>query len=177
MTTERTNAPLDRAALERLLEQRGIAFETVEHAPMFTVEDGADIKAAMRGAHTKNLFVKDKKGRHFLLTARADADIDLKGLHRLLGGQGRVSFGRTEQMEDYLGVVPGSVTAFAVLNDAAGAVTFAVDAGLLEADVWCCHPMTNTATTMIARDDLLTLVREAGHDPLVVDLEATGPEA
>ncbi len=172
------SAPVDRQTLLNWLSTNDIAVETFDHPAFFTVEEGAAFKAGLTaqgitGGNTKNLFLKDKKGRHFLLTAQEDTDIDLKRIHRLLGGQGRVSFGRAEQMEAWLSVSPGSVTAFGILNDRDNNVTFAIDARLLENDHIFCHPMTNEATIRIGREDLLTVARHAGHDPLIVDLSAT----
>ncbi len=172
------SAPVDRQTLIDWLLANDIVVETFDHPAFFTVEEGASFKAdlsarGITGGNTKNLFLKDKKGRHFLLTAQEDTDIDLKQVHRLLGGQGRVSFGRAEQMEAWLGVSPGSVTAFGILNDRSDNITFAIDARLLENDHIFCHPMTNEATTRIRRDDLLAIARHAGHDPLIVDLSET----
>ncbi len=170
--------PVDRKGLLDWLAANEIAVETFDHSAFFTVEAGAAFKAdlaaqGIAGGNTKNLFLKDKKGRHFLLTAQEDTQIDLKQIHRLLGAQGRVSFGRPEQMQQWLGVTPGSVTAFGILNDLDKNVTFAVDARLLANEHVFCHPMTNEATTRIGRDDLLAIARHAGHDPLIVDLSAS----
>ena len=162
---------MDRRSILATLAAMGIETHTVDHAAVFTVAESAALRGQIAGAHTKNLFVRDKKGRFFLLTAREDAAIDLKGLHRLLGGQGRVSFGKADALMAHLGVEPGSVSALCVANDRDGMVTFALDAGLLDADTICCHPLTNTATTRIAREDLLAFARAFGHDPLIVDLD------
>ena len=164
--------PMDRDSILALLAAMDIETDTVDHAAVFTVAESAALRGEIQGAHTKNLFVRDKKGRFFLLTAREDAEIDLKGLHRLLGGQGRVSFGKADALMAHLGVEPGSVSALCIANDREGAVTFALDAGLMEADTICCHPLTNTATTRIARDDLVSFARAMGHEPLIVDLAA-----
>ncbi len=115
-------------------------------------------------------FLKDRKGRLFLVTARESARIDLKRLHEPLGAAGRLSFGGADLLRETLGVEPGSVTAFAVINDAAGRVRMALDAGLMAEAVIYGHPLRNTATVAIARDDLLRVLRATGHDPLIVAL-------
>ena len=108
--------------------------------------------------------MKDKKSRYFLLTAQEDTEIDLKTLHKLLGAQGRFSFGKADKLLEYLGVTPGAVTAFGIINDRSGDVTFAIDKRLLEHEKINCHPLTNEATTTIARDDLLAFAKTCGHE-------------
>src|SRR5690606_9672809 len=122
------------------------------------------------GAHTKNLFLKDAKGALFLVVAEAHTHIDLKSLPRLLGCS-RLSFGKAELLEETLGVTPGSVTAFAIMNDTSRQVSTIFDEKLMESDRINCHPMVNTATTSIARDDLLRFIRASGHEPRIVKLE------
>ncbi|MEM9733137.1 MAG: YbaK/EbsC family protein [Pseudomonadota bacterium] len=165
-------APMTRDSLLEWLGGCGFDAVTKDHEPVFTVDESQALRGTLAGGHTKNLFLKDKKGNYFLLTAQEDSEVNLKTLHKLLGASGRLSFGSAEKMEEYLGVTPGSVTAFGVLNDRAGAVRFAMDARLMAHDKLNCHPMTNAATTTIARDDLLTVVRASDHEPLIVDLDA-----
>ena len=148
----------------------GIKTDTHEHPAVFTVEEGDRLFGKRPDGHTKNLFVKDKKGRYFLITARQHARIDLKRLHEVIGASGRVSFGSADQLMALLGVEPGSVTAFAVINDTASAVTMVLDAGLMACDTIYGHPLRNTATTAIARDDLVAFLASTGHPPLVVAL-------
>lgn len=123
------------------------------------------------GAHTKNLFLKDKKGALFLVTAEHATQVNLKNLHKKLGC-GRLSFGNAQLMEAHLGVTPGSVTALAVINDVDHTVTFVLDANLMNAAIINVHPLENTATTSIARDDLLAFVEKTGHEVQIVDLES-----
>ncbi len=125
----------------------------------------------LRG-HTKNLFLKDKKGNYFLLTAQEDTQVNLKTLHKLLGGSSRFSFGSADKMEEFLGVTPGAVTAFGIINDRAGDVTFAIDQRLLQHQKINCHPLVNTATTTISSQDLLSFAAASGHDPIIVDLSS-----
>lgn len=152
------------------LRTLGIAIETYEHPAVFTVAESAPLKASMPGAHSKNLFLLDKKGRLFLVVAAHDTRIDLKRLHVALGASGRLSFGSADRLRERLGVEPGSVTPFAAINDPAGEVTVILDAALMRHDRLNFHPLVNTRTTAIAAADLLAFLRATGHEPRVVDL-------
>ena len=163
-------AHLSPQALLAHLESLGIRTETVEHPAVFTVAESRPVKARIPGAHSKNLFVKDKKGRFFLITARDETAIDLKRLHEAIGASGRLSFGSAEQLRARLGVEPGSVTPFAIVNDRAGEVTMVLDATLMEHERVNFHPLVNTMTTGISREDLLHFLRSTGHDPLILRL-------
>jgi Ala-tRNA(Pro) deacylase len=110
-----------------LFDRMGIRHETISHPAVFTVEESKELRGTIPGAHTKNLFLKDKKGQLFLVTAVENTVIDLKRLHEVIGGSGRLSFGTADQMMENLGVSPGSVTAFGVANDAPGAVKMVLD--------------------------------------------------
>lgn len=148
----------------------GITVSTIHHEAVFTVEESASVRGRIPGSHSKNLFLKDKKGRLFLVSARENARIDLKRLHEVVGASGRLSFGSSEQLMAALGVTPGSVTAFAVFNDRAGAVTMVLDAGLVASERLNFHPLVNTMTCGIDREDMLAFLRSTGHDPLIVSL-------
>ena len=154
----------------------GIAADTVEHEPVFTVAESRPVKARIPGAHSKNLFVKDKKGRFFLITARDETLIDLKRAHAAIGASGRLSFGSAEQLRERLGVEPGSVTPFAIANDVAGEVTMILDANLMEHERMNFHPLVNSMTTGVSRDDLLLFLRSTGHEPMIVRLPEPAPE-
>lgn len=147
-----------------------IPFARRDHEAVFTVEESVGLRGTIPGAHSKNLFLKDKKGRLFLVSAREDARIDLKRLHEVIGASGRVSFCSGEALLEKLGVMPGSVTAFAVINDRAGDVTMVLDANLARAPLVNFHPLANTATLTIATPDLLRFFALANHAPLIVDL-------
>ncbi|MBX9465054.1 MAG: prolyl-tRNA synthetase associated domain-containing protein [Aquamicrobium sp.] len=152
------------------LAEIGIAVKTVTHPPLFTVADSQALRGEIPGGHTKNLFLRDKKERYFLLTVEEDAEVDLKTIHQVIGASGRVSFGKPEKLLDYLGVTPGAVTAFGVFNDTAHNVTIVLDEALMRHDVINAHPLTNEATTSIGRDDLLRFIEATGHEPLVLKL-------
>ncbi len=160
--------PATRTDLMALLDTLGIATTTVDHAPLFTVAESRSLRGEIPGAHTKNLFLIDKKGAIFLVTAEEDAAIDLKGLHRVIGASGRLSFGKPALMAEVLGIVPGSVSPFAAINDAAGRATVVLDRALMANGAINCHPLVNTATTTIGSADLLAFLRATGHEPLVL---------
>ncbi|MCW5692357.1 MAG: prolyl-tRNA synthetase associated domain-containing protein [Pseudolabrys sp.] len=162
------------------LDDLGISHPTVSHAPLFTVEQSQALRGQIAGGHTKNLFLRDKKQAVYLVTAPEDAVIDLKGLHRVLGASGRFSFGSTELLKELLGVVPGSVTPFGVINDREARVTMVLDAALMEHAIINAHPLTNTMTTSIAREDLVKFLEATGHPPRierVSGLTASGDDA
>lgn len=170
MDDSKNRAPAGRAELLNRLEALGIAQTTHDHAPIFTVAEGVDIKARLPGAHTKNLFLKDKSGALFLISAVADTQIAINKLHPVLGCK-RLSFGKAELLWEKLGVTPGSVTVFSVMNDHAGDVTLILDAALLTHDIVNFHPMKNDATTAVAAQDLLSFVRAEHHEPIIVDFD------
>lgn len=157
--------------LVNFLAAHGVEQTTLDHPAVFTVEAGADIKARLPGAHTKNLFLKDAKGQLWLISAEGHAEIDLKRLHTVIGSA-RLSFGSADLMAETLGVVPGSVTAFALLNDTDHRVRFVLDRTLAEADLLNFHPLTNTATTTVSSDGFRTFLRAVGVRPMVVDFAA-----
>ena len=168
--------PATRDDLMATLASLGIATNTVEHPPLFTVEEARALRGEIPGAHTKNLFLKDKKDALFLVVAPEEGAIDLKQLHHRIGAAGRLSFGKAELLMEVLGVSPGAVTAFAPINDTAGRVTVVLDKELTASDRLNCHPLVNTATTTIAMRDLLAFLRTTGHEPLIVPISGASPE-
>ena len=149
------------------LDNLGIAHRTVSHPPVFTVEEAQALRGQVAGGHTKNLFLRDKKGVLFLVVAAEDAAIELKSLHRLLGASGRFSFGSAELLRETLGVEPGAVTPFAAINDQAGRVTVILDAAMMAHQVLNFHPLANTKTTTISREGLLKFLHATGHPPRI----------
>ena len=137
------------------LDSLGIRHSTVKHPPLFTVEQSRNLRGQIPGGHTKNLFLRDKKYAIYLVVTQEDAEIDLKGLHRRLGANGRFSFGSADLMREVLGVEPGSVTPFGVINDTEGRVSVVLDAAMMEHQTLNYHPLVNTMTTSIGRDDLV----------------------
>jgi len=167
--------PASPAELFAYLDRLGIAHKTVTHPAVFTVEEGRELRGAIPGGHTKNLFLRDKKGAPYLVVANEDAAIELKSLHRLLGASGRFSFGSAELLCELLGVEPGSVTPFAAINDTAGRVTIVLDAAMMAAAVLNFHPLANTGATTISREDLLKFLEATGHRPRIEPVSPAGP--
>jgi len=170
--------PLTPQQLFDFLADNGIAVTTIEHPPLFTVEESKRLRGDIPGGHTKNLFLKDKKGRIFLVVALEHTEIDLKKIHTIIGASGRVSFGKAELLEEVLGVVPGSVTPFGLVNDRDDhRVTPVFDAAMMRHELLNFHPLVNTATSSIRREDLLKFARACGHEPRILDVSAESAAA
>ncbi|WP_425981494.1 prolyl-tRNA synthetase associated domain-containing protein [Brevundimonas sp. TWP1-2-1b1] len=161
----------DRETLTVWLTANGVDHVTHDHPAVFRVEEGLDLKADLPGAHTKNLFLKDHKGRLWLISARQDTVIDLKRAAAAMGS-GRLSFGNETLMYETLGVRPGSVTALGLINDTDRRVTFVLDRRLWDADIVNFHPLTNTATTALDQTAFRRVLELLGREPVVVDFEA-----
>ena len=154
------------------LQKLGIEVRTESHPPLFTVADSQALRGEIPGGHTKNLFLKDKKGNFFLITVGEEAEVDLKQIHHVIGAASRVSFGKPEALMEHLGVIPGAVTAFGLINDEKGAVKFVIDDALMEHETINAHPLTNEATTSIAASDMLRFARATGHEPAILKVSA-----
>jgi Ala-tRNA(Pro) deacylase len=159
--------PATRQDLLVRLAELGIATTTLDHEAVFTVAESSKLERELPGGHTKNLFLKDKKGKLYLVVALGHAHIDLKTLPKVLGSD-RLSFGRPELLLEILGVPAGSVTPFALINDKAGRVTVILDADMMRHERLNFHPLENTATTNIAREDLVAFIRACGHEPRIL---------
>ena len=160
----------DRQTLFERLDTLGIETTTLEHDPVYTVEESAVIHDQLSGGHTKNLFLKDAKGRLILVIAQSHTRINMKTLHKTLGCA-RLSFGKPDLLMDVLGVEPGSVSAFCVIcDDQQKLEQVILDDTLMQYDQLNCHPLTNAATTTIARDDLLRFMRDCGHEPRIMSI-------
>ena len=155
--------PKTPAELFAFLDKLGIEVSTVSHPPLFTVADSQALRGEIPGGHTKNLFLKDKKDNFFLVTVGEEAEVDLKQIHHLIGASSRVSFGRPEALMQHLGVIPGAVTAFGLINDEHGAVKFIIDSALME------HDDDKRASACQRRDDVDRRERPAAfrHAPPV----------
>ncbi len=169
--------PVTPEELFEALDALGIAHPTVKHPPLFTVEQSRALRGQIPGGHTKNLFLRDKKNALYLVVAEEDADIELKGLHRLLGASGRFSFGSADLLREVLGVAPGAVTPFGAINDKENRVTVVLDAALMEHDIINSHPLVNTMTTSLNRDDLLKFLRSTDHIPRIERISSRDGEA
>ncbi|MFI5000222.1 MAG: prolyl-tRNA synthetase associated domain-containing protein [Reyranellales bacterium] len=151
------------------LEALGIAHSSVEHPPVFTVEQARAHRGELPGHHIKNLFLRNKKEEMWLVVAIEDRTVDLKRLGEVLGA-GRLSFGSPERLKRHLGVEPGSVTPFALINDPTHQVRLALDRGLLsDGGPVNAHPLVNTITTAVSAADLLRFFAATGHEPRWLD--------
>ncbi len=159
-----------RARLFARLDELGIGTETVEHAPAFTVEEAQRLRGEIAGGHCKCLFLKDKKGGLWLVVADEARAVDLKALSKRLGAP-RFSFGKPELLRQVLGIEPGSVTPFALINDPQHRVTVVLDKAMLEHERLNYHPLANTATTTIASDDLRAFIAACGHETYITKLD------
>jgi len=152
------------------LEELGLKTQTHHHAPVYTVEESKALRGDLAGGHCKNLFLKDKKGQLWLVVTDEDRPIDLKALRHLIGA-GHLSFGKPDLLMEVLGVEPGAVTPFALINDAEQRVRVVLDAEMMSAaEVLNYHPLSNAATTAIAPADLVAFIESCGHSPEIVKL-------
>jgi len=166
--------PASPADLYAFLDAHGIAHRTLEHPAVYRVDEGHDIKAALPGGHTKNLFLKDARDQLWLICALGETRIDLKRLPPVIGAA-RLSFGPPDLMAEVLGVTPGSVTLFALINDRARRVKLVLDAALLLAEPVNFHPLANTATTAISQDGLRAFLKALDITAQVVDFQRLEP--
>ncbi|MFF2382533.1 prolyl-tRNA synthetase associated domain-containing protein [Streptomyces sp. NPDC058108] len=164
------------AALMARLDDLGIPWKSARHAPVFTVEQARSLQTRLDGAGTKNLFLRDRRKRFVLLVADEDTAVDLKTLASEWN-VGRLSLARPEDLVDVLGVPPGTVTPFAVMNAAPGALRVVVDARLTEHRSLLVHPLRNDATTAVSPEGLLLFLRACGHEPEIRSLGAPGRTA
>lgn len=155
--------------LYRRLEALGLAYETTEHPAVFTVEESQALRGRLDGAHIKNLFLRDRKKRLWLCTVLEDREVDLKALRKRLGAQGSLSFGAPDLLMDVLGVIPGAVTPFGVINDAERQVTVVLDKGLFDETLVNCHPLRNDRTTTLSGEALMAFLRAEGYTPEIID--------
>jgi Ala-tRNA(Pro) deacylase len=166
--------PATEQDLHARLAALGIAATTVRHPPLHTVEESKRLRGDLTGGHCKNLFLTDRKAALLLVVVLEDREVDVNRLHRRLGlpGVGRLSFGKPDLLMEVLGITPGAVTPFALINDAAGRVTVVLDRAMLSFPRLNYHPLTNTATTSVTPDDLLRFVRACGHEPRILDFDS-----
>lgn len=158
--------PATRDELMARLDALGIATRTVDHAPVFTVEEARALRGEIHGGHCKNLFLKDDKGAIYLIVCLEDAKVDLKAAPARIGSR-RLTFGKPDLLMEILGVEPGSVTPFGLINDAAGRATVILDKTMMEQEWLNYHPLRNDATTTIRAADLLAFIRATGHEPRI----------
>lgn len=163
--------PTSREALLARLDDLGIAYARHDHPPLYTVDDSKALRGDLPGGHCKNLFLRDRKGAMWLVVCLEDRAVDLKALGAALGGV-RLSFGSADRLMRVLGVVPGAVSPFALVNDAEVEVKVILDKAMLEQRPLHYHPLVNTTTIAVAPEDLVRFVEACGHAPQVLDLDA-----
>lgn len=161
--------PATRAELFTFFEELGIVTRTFEHEPVFTVDEAKKVHDKIPGGHCKNLFCKDEKGVLWLIVALEDSTIDLKAAPAKIGSR-RLSFGKPELLMEVLGIAPGSVTPFSLVNDTQARVNVILDEAMMKRDQLNFHPLKNDATTTIAAADLLTFIKACGHNPRIVEV-------
>jgi Ala-tRNA(Pro) deacylase len=159
------------------LDALNIPHQTVHHPPLFTVEQSRELRGQIPGGHTKNLFLRDKKGAIYLVVTLEDAAVDLKSLHRKLGASGRFSFGSADLLREVWGVEPGSVSPFGAINDEPARVTVVLDAAMMQHETLNYHPLDNSMTTAIAREDLIRFLRSTGHEPRIEPVSGSAADA
>lgn len=151
-----------------LLNSLGVHHETIEHRPVFTVEEGRDLHGKIPGMHCKNLFLKDKKDKLWLVVMPGDKRAHLARLEKAIGAA-RLSFGKPELLQEVMGITPGSVTPFALMNDKAHRITVVLDKDMMAAPLVNYHPLRNSASTALSADGLLKFIRKLGYAPLIAD--------
>jgi Ala-tRNA(Pro) deacylase len=161
--------PTSPQQLLRRLEALGIAYQNHEHAAVFTVEEAKALRGELTGGHIKNLFLRNKKEEMWLVVAEEDKRIDLKALGEKLGA-GKLSFGSPDRLLRYLGVLPGAVTPFGIVNDTERKVKVVLDRDLMGFNPVNAHPLVNTMTTALAPGDLVRFLAAEGHEPMIIDL-------
>jgi Ala-tRNA(Pro) deacylase len=169
-TSPEAELPTSPETLLARLDELGIGYTRHDHPPLFTVEDSKALRGDLPGGHCKNLFLRDRKGAMWLVVCLEDRPIDLKALGALLGGV-RLSFGSADRLMRVLGVVPGAVSPFALINDTAVEVEVVLDEAMLGHRPLNYHPLVNTTTIAVSPEDLVRFVESCGHTPRVMDLD------
>jgi Ala-tRNA(Pro) deacylase len=162
--------PATREQLFARFDELGIEVVTREHPPVYTVDEARALRGDIPGGHCKNLFLKDKKGQLWMVVALEDARVDLKTLPDRIGAA-RISFGKPDLLLEILGVEPGSVTPFALINDSNCAVNVVLHGAMMRCELVSYHPLENTATTTLTPDQLLKFIRSCGHEPAIVEID------
>lgn len=165
--------PTPPEALLSILQQIGVAYQIYRHDPIFRVQDGVHLKKDIPGLHCRNLFLCDKKKKMFLLVVPNDTAVDLKSLPPVIHSD-RLSFGSPERLWTYLGIYPGAVCPFTVINDKNHEVQVLLDARMMQEPLVCYHPLDNAQTIALTPDDLLRFFAHTGHAPKILDLSAIG---
>jgi Ala-tRNA(Pro) deacylase len=167
--------PTSPEALMAVLADLGIAFTLHHHQAVFTVAESAEVDAGISGTHCRNLFLRDQKKKNFLLVLQNATEVDIKKLPGIIGSD-RLSFGSADRLWQYLGVRPGSVCPFSIINDKNHEVKICLDRSMMETDLVNYHPLLNTMTVGLKPADLIRFIESTGHTPHIVDLSAAAPD-
>ena len=162
--------------LYQQLDTLGVKHTTYRHKSLFTVEESQALRGSLPGAHIKNLFLRDKKKNIWLITTLENRQVNLKALRKPLKTSGSLSFGNAKLLMNVLGVIPGAVTPFGVLNDHKGRATMVLDQAILNQELVNAHPLRNDRTTAINPNGLLQFLEAQQHTPVILDFEALGTE-
>lgn len=160
----------------QVLDGLGISYQVTEHEAAFTVEQADRFYGHLEGGHSKNLFLRNKKGsQHYLLVAGSHRPVNLKAIRGLVA-ESTLSFASPERLLKYLGLTPGSVSPLGLINDPARHVKVLLDAGLMQHERLNFHPNINTATLTLETGDFRRFLAHTGHQVSEVDLDgACGP--
>lgn len=170
-----SDLPTSAEALLAQLEAMGITYDLHHHEAVFTVAESEKLDASIPGVHCRNLFLRDKKKKNYLVVLRNETLVDIKKLQPVLGSD-RLSFGSAERLWEYLGVRPGSVCPFAITNDKNSDVTIFLDKAMMAGDIVNYHPLINTMTVSLKPADLVTFIETTGHEAHIIDLSAAAPD-
>jgi Ala-tRNA(Pro) deacylase len=157
------------------LKKLGIDFTLYHHEAVFTVAESNKVDAGIEGTHCRNLFLRDKKKKNFLLVLQNATDVDIKKLPEIIGSD-RLSFGSADRLWEYLGVRPGSVCPFSIINDTNHQVKILLDKSMMETEIVNYHPLINTRTVGLKPADLIKFIESTGHEAHIVDLSPAKPE-
>ncbi|MEM6780481.1 MAG: prolyl-tRNA synthetase associated domain-containing protein [Pseudomonadota bacterium] len=174
LKTEEEPLPTSPESLMTKLDDLDINYTRYDHEAVFTVAESEKLDAEIPGVHCRNLFVRDKKKNMFLVVLPNEVEVDMKKLAPVIDA-GRLSFGSADRLWENLGVRPGSVCPFAIINDIDKNVKIVLDKGMMEADIVNYHPLINTMTLGLSPSDLLKFVQDNGHEPLITDLSQASP--
>lgn len=172
---EISDLPTTPDSLMGQLEGMGIDYTLYHHEAVYTVEESEKVDAKIEGTHCRNLFLRDKKKKNYLVVLQNATDVDMKKLPEVIGSD-RLSFGSSDRLWEYLGVRPGSVCPFAIINDTDQQVKIFLDKSMMETDIVNYHPLLNIMTIGLKPADLIKFIESTGHEAHIVDLSSAKPD-
>ncbi len=170
-----SDLPTTPQKLLAVLDGLGIPYDLHHHRAVFTVAESEEVDGKIPGTHCRNLFLRDKKKNNFLVVLQNATEVDIKKLPDLIGSD-RLSFGSSERLWEYLGVRPGSVCPYSIINDTGGQVKICLDKSMMETDLVNYHPLLNTMTIGVKPADLIRFIENCGHVAHIVDFGAAAPD-